>query len=65
MVVASLLGLAAGTRSDVFFGQGGAVLSEAAESVEIAQDFNEPLLESDRLPTPDSAALAGGSSDAD
>ena len=56
MVVASLLGLAAGTRSDVFFGQGGAVLPEAAER-EIAQDFKEPLLEVDRLRTPDSTAL--------
>ena len=55
MVVASLLGVAAGTRSDVFFGQGGAVLSEAAENVEITQALAEPLIEPDLLPRPDSA----------
>ena len=55
MVVASLLGVAAGTRSDVFFGQGGAVVSEAAENVQITQALTEPLIEPDLLPRPDSA----------
>ena len=47
MVVASLLGLAAGTRSDVFFGQGGAVLPEAAEVVQSTQGLKEPSVEVD------------------
>ncbi|HEX2523296.1 MAG TPA: M56 family metallopeptidase [Terriglobia bacterium] len=54
MVVASLLGVAAGTRSDVFFGAGGAVLSEDAENVQITQARPETLIETDLLPTPDS-----------
>jgi bla regulator protein blaR1 len=57
MVVASLLGLVAGTRSDVFFGQGGAVLPEAAERAQTAQGSQEPLLEVDLLATPDSTPL--------
>jgi len=57
MVVASLLGLVAGTRSDVFFGQGGAVLPEAAERAQTAQGSEGSLLEVDLLPTPDSTAL--------
>ncbi|HEU0004385.1 MAG TPA: M56 family metallopeptidase, partial [Terriglobia bacterium] len=57
MVVASLFGLAVGTRSDVFFGQGGAVLPEAAESAQITQGSEEPLLEVDLLPTPESTSL--------
>ncbi len=54
MVMASLLGLAAGTRSDVFFGQGGALLPEAAERVETTQEFKEPLIEAAAPPAPDS-----------
>lgn len=54
MVVASLLGVAAGTRSDVFFGAGGAVLSKDAENVQIMQARTDPLKETDLLPTPDS-----------
>jgi beta-lactamase regulating signal transducer with metallopeptidase domain len=55
MVVASLLGLVAGTRSDVFFGQGGAVLlPEAGERVQTVQGSEEPLLEVGLLTTPDS-----------
>ena len=54
MVVASLLGLAAGTRSDVFFGRGGAVLPEAVERVQLTQGFNEPLIEADPHTSPDS-----------
>jgi beta-lactamase regulating signal transducer with metallopeptidase domain len=54
MVVASLVGVAAGTRSDVFFGQGGAVLSDA-ENVQITQALTEPLIEPNLLPKPDSA----------
>ena len=57
MVVASLLGLAAGTRSDVFFGQGVAVLPEAVERTEITQAFKEPLTEVDLRPTPDSTPI--------
>ena len=63
MVVASLLGLVAGTRSDVFFGQGGALLSEAPEHAEISQDFNDPLIEIDPLPTPNSTPLLRSSLD--
>ena len=55
MVVASLVGVAAGTRSDVFFGAGGAVLSEVAENVEITQALTEPLIEPDLLPRRNSA----------
>ena len=57
MVVASLLGLAVGTRSDVFFGQGGAVLlPESAERIQTTQGSEEPWLEVD-LPTPESTSL--------
>jgi len=54
MVVASLLGLAAGTRSDVFFGQGGAVLLEAPEVLQSTQGLKEPSVEVDLLPAPNS-----------
>ncbi|HET6963100.1 MAG TPA: M56 family metallopeptidase, partial [Terriglobia bacterium] len=58
MVVASLLGLAVGTRSDVFFGQGGAVLlPEAAERIQTTQGSEEPLVEVDLVATPDLTAL--------
>ena len=54
MVVTSLLGLAAGTRSDAFFGQGGAVLSEPADVVQSTQGLKEPSVGVDVLPAPDS-----------
>lgn len=57
MLVASLLGLVAGTRSDVFFGQGGAMLPEATEREQITQSSEEPLLKVDLLPTPESTSL--------